>query len=138
MGVFSKSKDAESEQSAVGGEAIAVAGDGDRPEEAMPDEDGAEPVLDAGNEEADILSQYGDAAEAEPDGDSDVGDGVGDGTQPTPEDGTTNDLMDIFTSEEEVDVDMSALTQSLEPVAAASLVETAMEIRSRLQALVSE
>ena len=92
------------------------------------------------NEEEALLSQYfdGDMAatlvdkqpsdEAEPAGAVD-GDAEG-------EDGDPDDLMSIFTSEEEQDEDLAAMTRDLEDVDAASLLTQLRDISAQLQSRV--
>lgn len=55
-----------------------------------------------------------------------------------PEDAEVDDLMDIFSSEEEEDVDLSALTGSLPDVDLRSLLTEATEISNSLRELVGD
>lgn len=46
-----------------------------------------------------------------------------------------SDLMDIFTSEEEEDIDLVALTRDLEDVSVEELLEEALQVEARLRRL---
>ena len=57
---------------------------------------------------------------------------------PESDDGDGDELMDIFTGEEEEDVDLSALTDSLDDIEIKALLTEASEVSDRLKAHVGQ
>jgi hypothetical protein len=123
MGLFNKQQGDDGEDKAIGSATAVLESLADQQEEAP----GASPAALAdesksATESSEMIGRpdLGDAEEAA----GDV------------EEGGSGDLMDIFTSEEEDEMNRSVLTDELEPVEAVSLLETAQQLDSRLKAMV--
>ncbi len=80
------------------------------------------------DEQASELSILDSALEGDIDGEDDEGD-----TQDGDDDALSQDLLDIFAGESEVDVDLAALTHGLEDVDAASLLTQAQQVLALLK-----
>ena len=113
------------------------------------DVDVASPPLNLGDtsaaDEEDVLAQYADLADSAdppvaPVEDGPAADGPAAALVEEPDETETesddNDLMDIFTTEEEEDAVLSAMTDSLEDLDIHSLLAEAIDVSAELQTLI--
>ena len=139
--VLSREKEAEAEEAEA--EEAGVADD--LPVSEALDADMAETLLDPGltgpSDEADILAQYADMADGAPAAEVPIAEAliaevpIAEPVETEAESGG-DDLMDIFTSEEEDDADMSAMTDDLEELDLHSLLAEAIDVAAELRAYV--